>query len=315
MTGVCILGIFAADLTFTAPRLPVMGETILGDGFRMGPGGKGSNQAVAAGLAAGLTGQGSGLPVRLVTRIGRDAFADIARGTWERAGVDTSRVIVDEARPTGTAFIFVSTTSGDNAIIVEPGASGALSPDDIEAAREAIAGAGVFVTQLEQPIAAAEAGLRLAREAGVTTLLNPAPAAELTDAFLGLCDYVTPNESEAAALTGLGVETEEDARAAADALLKRGAKAAVLTLGPRGALYHDETVSEIVPAFPASRVVDTTGAGDAFNGAFAVALAEGRPPLDAVRFGCACAGLSVTRPGAAAAMPAREEIEALLATG
>ncbi|MEM7567900.1 MAG: ribokinase, partial [Pseudomonadota bacterium] len=228
--------------------------------------------------------------------------------------VGTGSVIIDEERPTGAAFIFVSTEDGNNAIIVEAGAAGALSAEDVEAAREAITGAKVFVTQLEQPIPAAEAGLRIARNAGVATVFNPAPAAELTDQFLGLCDYATPNESEAAMLTGVSVETVDQARKAADALLERGCGAAVLTLGARGALYHDGTRSELVPAYPIDRVVDTTGAGDAFNGAFAVALAEGRDPLDAVRFGCAGASLSVTRHGAASASPERGEIEALMET-
>lgn len=308
MTGsVCILGIFVADLAFMAKRLPIMGETILGEGFRMGPGGKGSNQSVAAAMASGRPGD-----VSFITRVGRDAFGDIALAAWKKAGVDTSRVITDEERPTGAAFIFLSTVDANNAIIVESGAAGALSAADIEGARDVITGAKVFVTQLEQPIPAAEAGLRIARDAGVASVFNPAPAADLTDDFLGLCDYVTPNESEAAALTGLTVETVDQARAAGDALLKRGVKAAVLTLGAQGALYHDATTSELVSAYPVDKVVDTTGAGDAFNGAFAVALSEGLAPLDAVRFGCACASLSVTKPGTAPAMPPREEIEAMM---
>ena len=307
--GVCVLGVFNADLTFTGARLPVMGETLLGTGFRMGPGGKGSNQAVAAGMAA----TGTGLPVRFITRLGRDAFAETARDTWRKAGVDASLVIEDAERPTGTAFIFVSSESGDNAIIVSPGAASALSAEDMDAVRGAITGARVFIAQLEQPLAAAEAGLRIARDAGVATILNPAPATDLSDALLATCDYLTPNESEAAALTGIAVETEDDARRAAERLLARGAGAILMTLGARGVLLHDDDGSEIVPALPVDAVVDTTGAGDAFNGAFAVALAEGRAPRDAARFGCAAASLAVQRPGAAAAMPARDEIDAALA--
>jgi ribokinase len=301
---VAILGIFVADLAFEAPRLPRMGETILGQGFRMGPGGKGSNQAVAAAKA--------GAPVTFITRVGSDPFADIALRAWRDAGIDTSRVIADPERPTGAAFIFVSTVDRNNAIIVESGAAGAISPADIDACRDAIAGASVFVTQLEQPVPAARRALEIAREAGVTTVFNPAPAAPLDDGFLALCDYVTPNESEAAALADLPVESVDEARAAADRLLARGARCAVLTLGERGALYHDGTRSELVPAFPIPKVLDTTGAGDAFTGGFATALSEGRPPLEAVRFGCATASLSVTRLGTAPAMPSREEIDAML---
>lgn len=301
---VVVLGVFVADLAFEAARLPRMGETLLGQGFRMGPGGKGSNQAVAAARA--------GAAVAFLTRIGRDAFAEMALETWRADGIDLSRVARDGARPTGAAFIFVSSETRDNAIIIEPGAAGALSPEDVEAAREALEAARVFVTQLEQPLDAARRGLEIARAAGVTTVLNPAPAAELDDGFLALCDWVTPNESEAAALTGLPVGSPEQARAAAERLLARGARGAVVTLGERGALVHDGRVSELVPAFPPARVVETTGAGDAFNGGFAAALAEGRPPLEAARFACAAAGLSVGRAGAAASTPSREEIEARL---
>ncbi|WP_108660760.1 ribokinase [Acuticoccus kandeliae] len=301
---VAILGIFVADLAFEAPRLPMMGETLLGEGFRMGPGGKGSNQAVAAAKA--------GADVAFITRLGADAFGEIALATWSEAGVDTATVVRDTARPTGAAFIFVSTRDGNNAIIVNAGAAGAIGPADLDAARDAIEGARVFVTQLEQPIDAAARGLAIARAAGVTTILNPAPAADLSDEILALCDYVTPNESEAAALTGIAVDTVEDARAAADRLIARGVGRAVLTLGERGALYHDGRDAVLVPAFSAGPVRDTTGAGDAFNGGFATALAEGADPLAAVRFACATGSLSVTRPGAAAAMPTRAEIDALL---
>lgn len=307
MSAVVVLGIFAVDLTFEASRLPNMGETLLGDGFRMGPGGKGSNQAIAAAKA--------GAPTKMLTRIGRDAFADIALKTWGDAGVDTAAVIADDARATGAAFIFVSTESGDNAIIVESGAAGAISHYDAGGWARDIEASKVFVTQLEQPLDAAERGLHLARAAGVTTILNPAPAAPLDDAMLALCDYATPNESEAAGLTGINVDTVDEARAAADALCAKGVGHAIITLGPRGALLHGAGVSEVIPAFETGPVRDTTGAGDAFNGAFAAALAEGRPAPEAVRFGCAAASLSVTRPGAAASSADRGEIDALLQTG
>ncbi len=304
MSDVAILGIFVADLAFEAPRLPVMGETILGEGFRMGPGGKGSNQAVAAARARAK--------VAFLTRLGADSFGEIALKAWAEAGIDTDYVIRDSERPTGAAFIFVSTETRDNAIIVESGAAGALSPADVDAARAAIEGAKVFVTQLEQPLDAALRGLEVARAAGVATVFNPAPAAALPDGFLSLCDYVTPNESEAEAITGLKVGSLEEARAAAARLREMGAGAAIITLGEKGALYHDGTATELVPAFNAGTLRDTTGAGDAFNGGFATALAEGQGPLQAVRFACATAGLSVTRIGTAPAMPSREEIEALL---
>jgi ribokinase len=304
--GVAILGIFVADLAFRANRQPHMGETILGSGFKMGPGGKGSNQAVAAARA--------GARVSFISRLGRDAFGDIALNTWKADGI-TPRVALSDVDPTGAAYIFVSDETGDNAIIVVPGAAGAISPGDVEASRDAIESARVFVTQLEQPMPAALRGLEIAKAAGVTTLFNPAPAASLPDAIYPLCDYIIPNESECTALTGLAVTTLDDARAAGDALMAKGAGAALITLGARGALLHTATQSVLVPSFNAGKVVETTGAGDSFVGAFATALADGLSPEDAARFGCAAASISVTRPGTAPAMPTRAEIEALLSRG
>lgn len=307
MKTIVILGIFVADTAYRADRMPKLGETILGRSFVLGPGGKGSNQAVAAAMAQ----SGTGAKTHIITRLGRDDFAQIARSTWAKAGVHPE-VTEDASSYTGAAFIFLEEATGNNAIIVAQGAAARISPADVEARADLIAGASVFVTQLEQPIPAARAGLALARAAGVTTILNPAPAAALDDALLALCDYITPNETEAEALTGLPVATLAEAEAAADALIARGVGAVVITLGGNGALYRDRQRSVHVPVISAGPVVETTGAGDAFNGGFAVALSEGRDVVEAVRFGCATAGISVTRPGTAPAMPARAEIEALL---
>ncbi|MFN6925919.1 MAG: ribokinase [Tabrizicola sp.] len=304
MKPIVILGIFVADTAYRAERMPKMGETILGRTFALGPGGKGSNQAVAAAMAGGRT--------HFITRLGRDDFAQIARSTWAKAGVHPE-VTEDAESYTGAAFIFLEDATGNNAIIVSPGAAARITPQDLEERADLIRGASVFVTQLEQPVPAARRGLEIARAAGVTTILNPAPAAELDDSLLGLCDFVTPNESEAEALTGLPVTNVADAERAADALLARGVGAVVVTLGGNGALYRDRSRSVHVPVISAGPVVETTGAGDAFNGGFAVALSEGRDVVNAVRFGCATAGISVTRAGTAPAMPTRAEIEALLA--
>lgn len=300
---IVILGVFVADTAYRAARQPRMGETILGDSFALGPGGKGSNQSVAAARAGG--------DVTFITRLGRDTFAEMALATWAGAGVK-SAVTQDASSYTGAAYIFVDAATGDNAIIVAPGAAALISESDIDAQAALISRAGVFVTQLEQPLPAALRALQIAREAGVTTILNPAPAAPLPTGMLALCDYVTPNESEAEALTGLPVTTVAEAEAAARALCAMGAGAAVITLGAQGALFHDGTQTVHVPAVSAGPVVETTGAGDAFNGGFAVALAEGADPVAAVRFGCATAGISVTRPGTAPSMPARADIDALL---
>lgn len=300
---IAILGIFVADATFRTDRLPQMGETVIGESVALSPGGKGSNQAVAAARL--------GADVRFISRVGRDAFADLGFAVWADAGVEPL-VARSESTATGAASVMVNTVSGENAIVVCPGASFELSETDVDAAADAIRSAAVFVTQLEQPVAAAMRGLAIAREAGVTTVLNPAPAATVPERMLGLCDYVTPNEVEASAMTGLPVGSQDEVRAAACALRERGAGTAVLTLGAEGALFDGPGGGHLVPAFRAGPVVETTGAGDAFNGAFAVALAEGREPGQAVRFGCAAAGLSVTRPGTALSMPHRAEVESLL---
>ena len=300
---IVILGVFVADTAYRADRPPRMGETILGNKFALGPGGKGSNQAVAAARAGG--------DVHFISRLGRDAFADMALKTWAEAGVSPV-VTQDPDSFTGSAYIFVEEASGDNAIIICPGAAGDISVADVEAQRELIAGATAFVTQLEQPMEAAEHGLTIAREAGVTTILNPAPAAKIPASMLALCDFVTPNESEAEGITGVPVNSLQDAEIAADVLLSKGVGAALITLGENGVYFKNSETSAHIPAIVAGPVLETTGAGDAFNGGFACALADGKDPVSAARFGCAVAGISVTRAGTAPSMPARHEIDALL---
>ena len=304
--GVAILGIFVADLAFRAGRLPGIGETIAGSGFKVGPGGKGSNQAVAAARA--------GAQVTFISKIGHDEFGRIALDTWKKEGI-TPRVIEMNDQPTGAAFIFVNEVTGDNAIIVVPGAAATISAGDVDAASDAIRSAAVFITQLEQPVAAAQRGLEIARAAGAITIFNPAPAERFGDDLYGLCDFVTPNESEAALLTGIAVRTADDARKAGEVFLRKGAKAALITLGEAGSYLHSPSQSVLVPAFKAGPVVETTGAGDAFNGGLATALAEGASPVEAARFGSAVAGISVTRAGTAPSMPSRQDVEKLLRGG
>ncbi len=301
--GIAILGIFVADLAFRSGRMPAVGETIMGSGFAMGPGGKGSNQAVAAARA--------GAPVTFISRLGQDSFGDIAMATWQKEGI-TTRVARSDDAPTGAAFIYVNDTNGENAIIVVPGAAGLISLADVEAAADSIRNAAVFVTQLEQPPEAALRALQIAKAAGVATIFNPAPAAPFDESIYALVDYITPNESEASAMIGFPVMSVDDARKAGDALLAKGVGTALITLGEKGALFHDKSQSVLVPAFDAGAVVETAGAGDAFNGGFAAALAKGIEPLAAARFGCAVAGISVTRAGTAPAMPSLSEVEALL---
>ncbi|PZQ99546.1 MAG: ribokinase [Cereibacter sphaeroides] len=306
MGRVVILGVFVADTAYRAQRQPAMGETILGQSFKLGPGGKGSNQAVAAARA--------GAETHMITRLARDPFGEMALATWKEAGVIPAIRHMDEGY-TGAAYIFVESATGNNAIIVSPGVAAEISVEDIEAKADLIGGASVFVTQFEQPIDAAMRALQIARAGGATTVLNPAPAMPMPAGMLALCDYVTPNESEAEALTGLPVTTPDEALAAAKALMAQGARAAVITLGAQGALFHDGKQTVHVPVFKAGPVAETTGARDAFNGGFAAALARGLSPVDAVRYGSATAGISVTRPGTAPSMPSQAEIEALLAKG
>ncbi len=300
---IVVLGIFVADTAYRAARQPRLGETILGEGFSLGPGGKGSNQAVAAARAGGK--------VHIISRLARDAFGDLAMRTWEDAGV-VPEVTRTEDGYTGAAYIFLESGTGQNAIIVAAGVAADIAEPDVDARADLIRSASVFVTQLEQPLRAAMRALHIARDAGVTTILNPAPAAPLPPGMLALCDWVTPNESEAEALTGLTVTDPASAEAAARALIAMGAGGVVVTLGGQGALLLRDGRATHVAAILEGTVVDTTGAGDAFNGGFAVALSEGASPEAAVRFGIATAGISVTRPGTAPAMPLRHEIDALL---
>lgn len=302
-SGVSILGVFVADMVHVAHRLPVIGETIIGSGFSVGPGGKGSNQAVAAARA--------GAAVSFISKIGRDAFGEMALKLYAEEGI-SAHIAPMEDVPTGTAFIYLNPANGDNAIIVYPGAAGTLGIADVEAARETIEQSAVFVTQLEQPTQAALHALGIANVAGVTTIFNPAPAEAFPEAIYPLCDYIVPNETEAAAIVGFPLETLEDEKRAGDVLLSKGVKAALITLGSRGVLYHTATKSVHVAAQSSGAVVDTTGAGDAFVGGFSAALARGMQPLDAVRFGCATAGIAVTRKGTAPAMPPLAKIQELL---
>jgi ribokinase len=302
-SSVVILGIYVADLAFRAARQPIMGETILGSSFAMGPGGKGSNQTVAAARA--------GADVTFITKLGKDDFGDRALAMYAKEGVTVRAEQVTD-NSTGAAYIFVQDGTGANAIIVVAGAAGTISIADVERNRDAIENAKIFMTQLEQPIPAALHALQIARAAGVTTILNTAPAAPLDDAIYMLCDYVTPNESEATLLTGIEVVDIATARKAADVLLGKGVGTVLITLGGNGSLLHTHEKSLHIPVYAAGNVVDTTGAGDAYNGGFAAALSRGDSPEIAARFGSATAGISVTRPGTAPSMPMRAETETLL---
>ena len=298
------MGSFVADLTFRTERLAAWGQTVMGSEFRLGPGGKGSNQAVAAARL--------GARVSLITKLGRDFFGDLARETYRQEGIDTEFSVETAEHATGAAAVVVHASKGENAIVVVPGSGMRLTVEDVDRAAPRIAESALFVTQLEVPLPAAERGLELARASGVPTIFNPAPAAELPDRLYSLCDYVTPNEAEASALIGHSVRSIETADRAADILLTRGVGNVVITLGAQGAFVKNTRLAAHIPAFDAGPVLETTGAGDAFNGALAVALVESLDLIAAARFGCAAAGISVTRHGTAKAMPTRTEVDALL---
>jgi ribokinase len=306
---VTIMGSYVADVAFRIDRLPTWGETRMGQSFQLGPGGKGSNQAVAA-ARAGAPGAPRSLNVSFISKLGSDPFGEIARALYRAEGIDT-RYIFSSPNPTGAAAILIDASKGENAIIVVPGACFELTPAEVDQATALIASSSIFVTQLELPLLTVEHGLRLAHTHGVPTILNPAPAATLPHGIYPLCDYLTPNETEAAALTGIPVTDLASAEEAASSLLALGVRNVILTLGSRGALIKTRTLTRHIPAVDAGPVVETTGAGDAFNGGLATALAEGMNLIEATQFACAVAGISVTRPGTAPSMPRRHEIDAI----
>ncbi len=297
---IAVLGSYNTDLVTFTPRIPRPGETILGSGFKTGPGGKGSNQAVAAARA--------GAAVSFIARIGTDMFGEMALGVWREAGIDSTHVIQTGEYPTGVASIIVD-EHGENIIVVASGANWQVSAADVTAAEAAIAGAKVFLTQLETPLDSVRQGLALARKHGVTTILNPAPGQPLPADLLALADIITPNQTEAEIITGV---SSADPESACAALRAYGANTIVMTLGGNGALLYDDHGPQRIPAFRVENVVDTTGAGDAFNGALAVALAEGIPLPEAIRFASATGAISVTHAGATESMPMRAEIDAFL---
>ncbi len=302
---ISILGIFVADLTFRTNRMPIKGETFIGNSFKLGPGGKGSNQAVATRRA--------GAETIFITKIGKDTFGEMAMKLYADEGINSEYVWEIADMATGAASIVVNEETSENLIIVVPGAADDMVPEDLETAEAGIAKSSFFMASLEVPIPVMQRGLEVAKRNGIPTILNPAPAAILPDVVYGLSDYFTPNETEAAMLAGIPVETVDQAEAAAKIFLGRGVKTAVITLGELGVYVRNSEISQHIPAFDmGDKVLETTGAGDAFNGGFAHALADGMSLIEAIRFGSATAAISVTRLGTAPAMPFNNEIMDLL---
>ncbi|QYM78854.1 ribokinase [Horticoccus luteus] len=302
---IVVIGSSNTDMIVRLDRLPRPGETLLGGKFFTAAGGKGANQAVAAARAGGA--------VTLVAKVGRDLFGDQAVRGFEADGIDVSLVSRDAREPSGVALISVA-AGGENSIAVASGANARLSPADIRRARPMIAGADVLLAQLETPLAGVNAAIQWAAAHGVRAILNPAPAQPLPDALLHRVSILTPNETEAELLTGVSITDDASAARAADRLRARGVGTVIITLGARGAWVANAAGQQRIAGFKV-KPVDTTGAGDVFNGSLAVALGEGQPLLDAVRWAGAAAAVSVTKQGAQPSAPSRRAIEALLRRG
>jgi ribokinase len=298
---ISVVGSANVDLIAYVPRPPKVGETLSGSRFETGFGGKGANQAA---MAAKL-----GAHVQMVARVGNDVFGRDYVAEFERLGIDTTHVVTTDGVSTGVAPIWVDESTGDNAIIVVLGANTLLSPDDIERAGSVFATSSVCIAQWEIPTETVFAGLRAARDAGITTIFNPAPAqAQIPDELLSLADVFCPNETEAELLTGLSVASIDDAEAAARQLLARGAGAVVMTLGSRGALLVRDGEPAVHVASPAVHAIDTSGAGDSFVGSMAAYLAAGISLHDSIAQACRVAAISVQHPGTQKSYPTADEL-------
>ena len=301
---IIVIGSLNMDLVVTSPKIPVLGETVLGSGFMTVPGGKGANQAVAV---AKLNGD-----VAMIGCIGNDTFGKILIKNLSASKVKVDNIKVVDSVSTGIAMVVVK--DGDNFIIVDPGANSELKPDDIIALEQAIQESSMVVIQLEIPLETVETAIELANRHAVKVLLNPAPAKKLSDELLSKVDIFTPNESECEIITGLPAKSIEDAKAAALYLNEKGIHNVLITLGGKGVVYNngDQIIHKTVPEV---EVVDTTAAGDSFSGAIAVALTEGMELDAAVDFANIVGTLAVTKKGAQASLPDRNAVMEFMKTG
>ncbi|HVU10470.1 MAG TPA: ribokinase [Phototrophicaceae bacterium] len=301
---ICVVGSCNTDLIVRVPRQPEAGETLRGQNFRIGFGGKGANQAV---MAARL-----GAQVSMIGKLGHDTFGENTVANFREQGIDTTYIFFDEREASGVALIEVNDVSGQNSIVVASGANDTLSPDDVRQASAAITSAQILICQLEVPPETTREALRIAREANVTTIFNPAPASVVDDEIMALTDILIPNEVETGMLIGSKVEGDQQAFAAARALQARGAQTVIVTLGSRGALLVEGDQEPQLIVAEKVQAVDTTGAGDAFVGSFAYLLASGRSMIDAANRACAIATRSVLKPGTQSSFPMRADILNLL---
>ncbi|HEY9167456.1 MAG TPA: ribokinase [Candidatus Kryptonia bacterium] len=296
--SIVVVGSTNTDMVIKVRNLPAPGQTVLGGEFFMNPGGKGANQAVAAARLGGN--------VTFVCKTGNDVFGNKSAQLFRDEGINTSNVLSDADNPSGVALILID-ENGQNCIAVAPGANGAMTTGDLGDAVDAIKAAAIVLLQLEIPINVVEHVIRVASSSRVMTVLNPAPAHPLTDELLRATSILTPNETEAETLTGVRVADIQSAEKAARVLHDRGVKIVIITLGAQGALVLDHDKVDLIPA-PKVTAVDTTAAGDIFNGALVTALAEGSPLRDAVAFACRASAISVTRLGAQSSAPYRREL-------
>ena len=302
MSSICVFGVFVADLCFFADKIPIKGETVLGKNHIVGPGGKGSNQAIAAARLGGN--------VNFITKIGDDQNAKMALKLYKEAGINTDSIIQDPNRSTGVAGIMINEKTGDNAINIVPGAAGSISNEDIDNNIEFIKKSEIFLTQLETPNDVTSYALNRAKETGSITIFNPAPASDIKESDFKCIDYFTPNETEASFYLCKKVESKTEIEESAKTFLEKGVKNIIITLGPKGLYFANSEESFFIDVYSLKdKVIDTTGAGDAFNGAFAYALSQNHKDKDALKFANKVAGISTTRAGAANAMPKLDEVE------
>ena len=301
MSSICIFGVFVADLCFFGNKIPERGETVLGNNHLVGPGGKGSNQAIAA---ARLDGK-----VNFITKVGKDNHADMAFSLYKEAGVNIESISQDSNLSTGVAGIMID-ENGNNAINVFAGAAAHLQNDDIDTNLDVIKKSKIFLTQMETPDSTTIYAIKKAKENDCLTILNPAPARKMNKDDFKLLDFFTPNETEAEFYLNKKIDTEQDIKNAAADFLNMGVKNIIITLGEKGSYFANENEEYFINAFKLkNEVVDTTGAGDAFNGALAVALAKDFSYKDAILFANKVAGISTTRLGAAVSMPLLKKVE------
>ncbi len=295
---ITVIGSSNTDMVIKTTKLPAPGETILGGDFFMNAGGKGANQAVAAVRLGGN--------VSFIAKTGDDIFGKQARELFKAEEIKTDFLVIDEGHPSGVALITVDSL-GENCIVVAPGSNSHLSPTDIDSALEEIIQSEIILIQLEIPIETVAYAVNFAFKAGKKVILNPAPAAIITDNLLSKLYMITPNETEAELISGIPVVDTGSAILAAKNLYERGVKVVIITLGSKGALLYTGGVAKLIPS-PKVDAIDTTAAGDVFNGAIAVAISEGFDLEDAVRFACEAAAISVTRMGAQSSAPYRHEL-------